>query len=642
MKGEKACLFCILLIIAYMATTNMVITNSSTDSLQSLPTKVYVDPASILNLMPPQTFTVSVKLDNVTNLYGIDLEFRWNPTVIEHVSHVMMIPVEDYPGGVLHKNVLIIRDTVDAASGSYRLAAASMAPAPSFNGSGTIFTMTFKVIGIGRTLLKIYSCDLAERHTPPQPPPPPIPHDRIHGYFSNFVVPKAKIYVAPPRIVNNSLTPCSNFTVQINLENVIDLDKFEFRLSYDSNILEVINVDINTIFPSAQSEIEITNGELRVAAWLLPTAEPFTGNLTLTTIMFHVLDVGASILDLHNVTILDSWYPYSNEEVPYTEPGDGFFSNVLIARLFVDPPEIFDPNLVPSTTFTINVTIENVIDMYGYKFELGYNSDVLTCLAVAVVPPTNETRFRTRIYIDDFEGIVSVQVSYYEPAQPVTVYTPTTLVTLTFHVESLGISVLDLRNTTIVDVYGNVLPHEVGDGLFMSVIRDISIVSVVASPNRVYPDRIVTITVVAKNVGNLTESFNVTVYCNDTVLGTQWVYDLLPGENITLTFNWSTAGLVPCTNYTIKAEASAVPYEFNLADNVYADCFVKIKMWGDIDGDGDVDIHDITLATVSYESSVGDPYWNPDVDLAPPWGFINIFDIVMIAANYEYNCTTSP
>lgn len=55
---------------------------------------------------------------------------------------------------------------------------------------------------------------------------------------------------------------------------------------------------------------------------------------------------------------------------------------------------------------------------------------------------------------------------------------------------------------------------------------------------------------------------------------------------------------------------------------------------GDINGDGVVDIYDIVLATVAYGSKLGDPHWNPRADIAPPWGVINIYDIVTIASNY--------
>jgi parallel beta-helix repeat protein len=58
------------------------------------------------------------------------------------------------------------------------------------------------------------------------------------------------------------------------------------------------------------------------------------------------------------------------------------------------------------------------------------------------------------------------------------------------------------------------------------------------------------------------------------------------------------------------------------------------KILGDLNKDGVVDIFDIVLACMSYSAKQGEPNWNPDVDLAPEFGLIDIYDIVTIAAQY--------
>lgn len=60
---------------------------------------------------------------------------------------------------------------------------------------------------------------------------------------------------------------------------------------------------------------------------------------------------------------------------------------------------------------------------------------------------------------------------------------------------------------------------------------------------------------------------------------------------------------------------------------------------GDIDGDGDVDIYDVTQAVSQYWLKPGDDGYNPEIvekaDLAAPYdGIINIFDIVTIVSHY--------
>jgi len=135
-------------------------------------TVVYVDPPEITDLPLQTTFTVRVRVAHVTNLYAIDLQFTWDPAIIKYVSHVKRIPVETFGVGILHERTVNIYDKVDETAsmpGSepgtrYWLCEASLLPAPSFNGAGTIFEMTFQVVGIGTSALHIVSCTLPDKN----------------------------------------------------------------------------------------------------------------------------------------------------------------------------------------------------------------------------------------------------------------------------------------------------------------------------------------------------------------------------------------------------------------------------------------------------------------------------------------------
>ncbi len=54
----------------------------------------------------------------------------------------------------------------------------------------------------------------------------------------------------------------------------------------------------------------------------------------------------------------------------------------------------------------------------------------------------------------------------------------------------------------------------------------------------------------------------------------------------------------------------------------------------DVNYDGVVNILDIVLIASTYGCKEGDPNWNPDADLAPPYGKIDIFDIVTCTYHY--------
>lgn len=98
------------------------------------------------------------------------------------------------------------------------------------------------------------------------------------------------------------------------------------------------------------------------------------------------------------------------------------------------------------------------------------------------------------------------------------------------------------------------------------IIRDVAVVSVTPSPTEVTMGQNVTVIVVVKNDGNVSETFNVAAYYNNTVMGTQPVSNLAPGTTQSRSFTWNTAGVAE-GEYTIKAVASAVSGETDTSDN---------------------------------------------------------------------------
>jgi nitrous oxidase accessory protein len=172
---------------------------------------------------------------------------------------------------------------------------------------------------------------------------------------------------------------------------------------------------------------------------------------------------------------------------------------------------------------------------------------------------------------------------------------------------------------------------------------DIAIISVTTSTAKAYVGEIVNITVTAENQGSATETFNVTAkYENITygileTVGTQEVTDLPADETIILTFTWNTTDVQPCINYTIKAEASLVPNEIDTSDNTFIDGKVKVKIVADINGDGIVDIEDLSIVAISYGYFEGEPGYNPEADLIKD-GMVDIGDISLVCMNYGKTC----
>jgi len=78
----------------------------------------------------------------------------------------------------------------------------------------------------------------------------------------------------------------------------------------------------------------------------------------------------------------------------------------------------------------------------------------------------------------------------------------------------------------------------------------------------------VIVSIVAKNEGdiNFSQSVDVTIYYNESFLGTLGISNLNPGGEKTLSFSWSTEDLAE-GEYTIEAVASELLGETNTANN---------------------------------------------------------------------------
>ena len=556
-------------------------------------------------------------------------------------------------------------------------------------------------------------------------------------------IPPATLYVDPSRIVDPTLTPCKSFSVDVKIVNATNVYSLGFKLGYDPTVITVENATAGDFFPAESYSITVDNsaGVLTVSAQLSPSESPRSGNGTLVTVFFHVEEIGATSIEMFDTELRDE------EGVSLSHDAEsGFFSNVFMAKIYIEPEELISPELMPSYIFSVDVMIDDVENLSRYEFTLRYNTKMLTCIGIYVHPVLNQSEFTTAMQINDMEGWIWLNVTFYESATPITTYTPEPIVTLTFIVEKVGSSLLDLDATRLVDSFGALIPHESYDGYVQTLIRDVAIINVTVEPDWVYEGWLVNINVTVKNLGNVSETFDVKVYYDDnliavepinnlpsgeettirfvwntsgveegiytikaeatqvpdefnienniftdgtvevrrliqdiavinltayptavysgwpvnisvtvrnegnltetvtlvlyynsSVLTTIEIADLVPNEERTIEYVWNTTGLPECSNYTISAEALPLPYEIDLEDNILSNCYVKIKIVGDINSDGKVDIKDIAAVASAFGSTPDHPRWNPEADINRD-KVIDIKDIALVARNYGRSC----
>jgi len=138
---------------------------------------------------------------------------------------------------------------------------------------------------------------------------------------------------------------------------------------------------------------------------------------------------------------------------------------------------------------------------------------------------------------------------------------------------------------------------------------DIALVEVSKNFSIAYVGCAINITVVAKNLGNFTETFSVTVYANSTVADVKTVANLAPYTQTILFFHWNTSGMAK-GNYTLNAFAEPVLGETDLINNNCAGGCVLLTKVGDLGGeippqfflfDGKVDGKDLSLFLQCYK-----------------------------------------
>jgi len=165
--------------------------------------------------------------------------------------------------------------------------------------------------------------------------------------------------------------------------------------------------------------------------------------------------------------------------------------------------------------------------------------------------------------------------------------------------------------------------------------HDVAVTEVVSYRAWVYRGNSVNINVTVLNKGDFAENVTVTLYYNITankIIGTQYNMTLFPGQNQTLFFVLDTTGVEYCHNYTITAVAT-IPLDNNPADNTLDNVYIKVRIIGDLNGDGKVDITDLAMASAAFGSYPGHPRWNPAADINRD-NRIDIQDIARVSANF--------
>lgn len=373
------------------------------------------------------------------------------------------------------------------------------------------------------------------------------------------------------------------FSVNINVYNALDLFSFQFYLRWKGSVLNVTDVTegdfLNhggvreTFFQSkTYNEPDIKGVSDYTSVWgaILGPVIGETGSGTLATVTFLVEEPGETPFDICKTELRDSMFP-STPPINHAAE-DGYFS-VKPPMFHVYPERVANMSLTYGETFAVNVSISDVENLYGFAFNMSYDTAILNATNVALVPFLNEPTSVSK-GIDNETRIVWVNVTS-TAAAPVS--GNGTVATITFQVvtNGTGESVLDIYVTRLDDKLARLKtpPFEhsppASDGYFsnMPLEHDIAITRVVPEfPIEVTAGESVVINVTIRNKGDFAETFNVTIYYDGNTIQTWINVTLDAGNKTTLSHTWDTTN-VEAGEYYIKAEATVLEGETSTDDN---------------------------------------------------------------------------
>ncbi|HUJ84320.1 MAG TPA: cohesin domain-containing protein [Candidatus Acidoferrales bacterium] len=163
-----------------------------------------------------KTFVVTITISNVQNLYGIDLTLDYNNSVLKLISAEPetgniaasqgFLGSSSIPGGVLYGSPVtdnaanvnagcVYYNTSLSTVDEYHLFASSVAPADSFNGSGTVASLTFSVLTAGHSDLTLNST-LADHPIPGETTSEAIDHTDVSASFGTSQIPEFPLTAA--------------------------------------------------------------------------------------------------------------------------------------------------------------------------------------------------------------------------------------------------------------------------------------------------------------------------------------------------------------------------------------------------------------------------------------------------------------
>jgi hypothetical protein len=266
------------------------------------------------------------------------------------------------------------------------------------------------------------------------------------------------------------------------------------------------------------------------------------------------------------------------------------------AKISVDP-EVNGAK--PTESFSVNVVIADVADLYGWQLNLTFNPSILEAVSILEGPFLQQfgSTMMSAVTLNNIAGYAFTACALLDLEAPGASGSGV-LAAVSFRVITAGTSSLHFSNETwlrtIVGGLPKPLAKEYVDGIF-GYPRDLAVTGLVASSSSVVPGESVSLNATIENKGVVDEVLNVSFYRDSIAVGTKTDIALDSGGSTWVVFDWDTTG-VAAGSYTLRAEAGVVSGENDTENNVFSDGTFVVELVHD------VAITDLTVSPASIPS----------------------------------------
>lgn len=349
-------------------------TNTRSIAVRTLePCIVLVSPPS-QSVKVGEAFAVEIKVDSVTNLYGVDVRLTFDASRLEvQDANSSLGGIQIEQGTFLNPaQGFMAQNIADNVTGQVQYAFVLLTPAPAPSGAGVLMRVNFVAKAQGDALITLNSVTLSDDQAMP-----------IHATLRNGSVTvtqqTALVFVNPPEQV---VVEGQTVIVEVAIDSVSNLTGVDLRLTFDAAMLEAqdanssldgIQIEQGDFLNPAQGFMaqNVANndtGQVQYAFVLLDPAPPVSGSGVLARMVFVARAAGNALIKLDSVVLSD------DQARPIAATLFDGSVHIMQAKVMIRTP--YQP-VFAGDTVTAEVRVEDVLDLSGFVLHLTFDPEKL-------------------------------------------------------------------------------------------------------------------------------------------------------------------------------------------------------------------------------------------------------------------------